>query len=355
MPSILEGYCGKSPKPRDEAEEEAKEFLQVIEDSASYQFGYNHSIAYCLLGYLCAYYRHYHPLEFITSYLNNAANDSDIKNGTAYANKVGIRVTMPKWGVSKGEYFFDESRNTVAKGLTSIKYMSNTIAEELFSLSHQKSYQYFTDLLIDISKNTSVDTRQVDILIKIDYFSEFGNQRELLRITDLFYNFFNKGQAKQISKQKVDGTIFEPIITKYAVGVTKSGGIAKKYTLLDIDSIMREVETTIKASNMPDLSDTLKVKNFEEVMGYAGYVSGNEEDRRKLYITDIYPLCRKRDGKQFGYSILTKSIGSGKDGRFTVFNKIFNNEPISKGDIIYCRSFERDGKYFTLTNYTKIY
>lgn len=55
MPSILEGYCEKSPQPRKVAEAEAKEFLQIIEDSASYQFGYNHSIAYCLLGYLCAY------------------------------------------------------------------------------------------------------------------------------------------------------------------------------------------------------------------------------------------------------------------------------------------------------------
>jgi len=39
LPSILEGYCNKSNKPRAEAESEAKEFLQVIEDSASYQFG----------------------------------------------------------------------------------------------------------------------------------------------------------------------------------------------------------------------------------------------------------------------------------------------------------------------------
>ena len=39
MPSILEGYCSKSDKPREIAEDEAKEFLQVIEDSASYQFG----------------------------------------------------------------------------------------------------------------------------------------------------------------------------------------------------------------------------------------------------------------------------------------------------------------------------
>lgn len=39
MPDILEGYCNKSPQPREIAENEAKEFLQIIEDSASYQFG----------------------------------------------------------------------------------------------------------------------------------------------------------------------------------------------------------------------------------------------------------------------------------------------------------------------------
>lgn len=39
LPSILEGYCAKSPNPREQAEQEAKEFLQIIEDSASYQFG----------------------------------------------------------------------------------------------------------------------------------------------------------------------------------------------------------------------------------------------------------------------------------------------------------------------------
>lgn len=39
MPSILEGYCNKSSKSRKESEQEAKEFLQIIEDSASYQFG----------------------------------------------------------------------------------------------------------------------------------------------------------------------------------------------------------------------------------------------------------------------------------------------------------------------------
>ena len=352
LPSILEGYCGKSPKPRAEAEQEAKEFLQIIEDSASYQFGYNHSVAYCLLGYLCAYYRYHHPIEFITSFLNNAANEDDIRNGTAYANRVGIRVTMPKWGLSKSDYFFDKEKNIIAKGLSSIKYMSTRVAEELYALSHgEKQYRYFTDVLADIDKFTCVDTRQLDILIKLDFFSDFGNQRELLRITELFYDTFKKGEAKQIKKELVDETPLGPIIQKYSVGVTKSGGVAKSYTLLDVKSILHESEEAVLKAGLPDLGDILKVKNFYDAMGYAGYVSGKQEDRTKLYVLDVFPVCRKKDGKQFGYTILTKSIGSGKEARFTAFNRVYDKDPIHKGEVIVCKGFERDGIYFTLTNY----
>ena len=355
MPSILEGYCEKSPQPREVAEAEAKEFLQIIEDSASYQFGYNHSIAYCLLGYLCAYYRYYYPIEFVTAFLNNAANEDDIRNGTAYANKVGIQITMPKWGLSKGEYFFDKDKNIIAKGLTSIKYMSSGTAEELFNIAHNKTHIRFIDVLSDIDENSSLNTRQLEILIKIDFFSEYGNQRELLRIADLFYEVFKRGHVKQLSKSKVDGTSLEPIIKKYAVGVTKSGGIAKNYTLLDVKSIMDETEDAIKAIHMEDLNDLFKVQNFADIMGYVGYISGKEEDRRKLYILDVYELVRRKDNKQFGYSIITKSIGSGIESRFTVVNSVYDKQPIKKGDIIYCKSYEKNGKYFRLTQYEKLF
>ena len=355
LPSILEGYCSKSPQPREVAETEAKEFLQIIEDSASYQFGYNHSVAYCLLGYLCAYYRYYHPIEFITSFLNNAANEEDIRNGTAYANRVGIQVTMPKWGLSKSDYFFDKEKNIIAKGLTSIKFMSAGIAEELYSLAHSKTYTKFVDVLSDIDTKSSLNTRQLDILIKLDFFSDFGNQRELLRIAEMFYETFKKGQAKKISKDKIDGTPLEPIVSKYAVGLTKAGQFAKSYTLLDVDSIMRETEDAIKALHMDDLSDLLKARNFVDVMGYVGYVSGKDEDRRKLYVLDVYPLVRKKDNKQFGYSVVTKSIGSGKESRFTVVNKVYEEDPIKNGDIIFCKAYEKQGQYFRLTEYSKVY
>lgn len=262
---------------------------------------------------------------------------------------------MPKWGVSRGDYFFDTNKNVIAKGLTSIKYMSAQLADELYNMANKKKYTRFVDVLSDLDSETSCDTRQLDILIKLDFFSEFGNQRELLRITDLFYQTFKRGQAKQIKRSLIEGSPLEPIVSRYAVGVTKSGGIAKSYTLLDIASILHEAEDAVKAVGMSDLRDIDKVRNFYDVMGYIGYVSGKTEDRPKLYVMDVFNLVRKKDGKQFGHSIITKSIGSGKESRFTVFNSVYDKDPIQKGDMIICRGFEREGQYFKLTKFEKLY
>ena len=171
--------------------------------------------------------------------------------------------------------------------------MSKGIANELFEIAHSKEYTHLVDVLYDIGKFSKIDARQLDILIKIDFFSDFGNQRELLRIADMFDNTFKKGEAKQISKAKVEGTVFEPIISKYAVGTTKTGGIAKNYTITDMHSILVEVEDAIKAFHLDDLGDVIKVRNFVETMGYVGYISGKEEDRRKRPCQHTLQVVRK--------------------------------------------------------------
>ena len=129
--------------------------------------------------------------------------------------------------------------------------------------------------------------------------------------------------------------------------------IEAEYELLPI---VDSIEDAIKAAHLEDLSDLLKVRNFYDVMGYVGYVSGREEDRRKLYITDIYPVKRKKDGKQFGYSITTKSIGSGIESRFTIYNRDYEHAKVGKGDIIYCTSYERDKNgYFRMKSYRQLF
>lgn len=355
MPSILEGYCSKSDKPREIAEEEAKEFLQIIEDSASYQFGYNHSIAYCLLGFYCGKYRYYHPLEYITSYLNNAANDDDIKIGSAMAKRRGISITSPKFGVSRSGYYFNRESNTIAKGLSSIKFMGEQVADELYNLAQRATYTTFTDLLYDIAHETTVDSRQLEILIKIDFFSDFGNQRELIAINDVF-TLFKGGDAKKLRRENVEGTMFEEIVRSYSTDKTKAGKEAKSFTLLDPMSIIRGCEAKIKSLGMEDLPLPIKCKNFAEYMGYAGFCTGEEGDRNKLFIRNVYPLKRKADGKLFGYNVLTQSLGGqGIESAFTVFKTRYEKDPIKQGDIVKCTKWQRDGKYFRMLEYEHIY
>lgn len=350
LPAILDGYCSKSDKPRAEAEKEAKEFIQILEDSADYQFGKNHSIAYCILGYFCAWLRCYYPLEFITSLLNNAAHDDDIRDGTRLARLYGIAIKNPKWGVSRSDYFYDKEKQVVAKGLSSIKFIGSSVAEELYQLSQLRQYDHFSDLLYDITNKTSLDSRQLNILIKIDFFSEFGNQRELFTILDMF-NLFKEGNAKQIKKEAVDGTQFEYIVRKYSNGKTKAGKEAKSYTLLDPMAIIRGCEDQIRSIQMSDLSVVIKARNFADAMGYAGYSSGDEADRNKLYIKDVFPVKRKRDGVVFAYNVLTQSLGSGIESSMTVFKSKFEENPIKPSDIIVCKQWEKDGKYFRMLNY----
>ena len=339
----------------EKAESVIKPFLQIIVDASSYAFSWNHSDAYSCIGYISAYLRHYYPYEFLTAALNVFSDDVE-KTGriSSYAGRHGITVTSPKWGISGNSYAYNKEKHAIAKGVTSIKYMSSSVAEELLDLARKNEYKTFISLLYDIDSKTSVTTRQLDILIKLDFFSDFGNQRELLWITSLFYDLFKRGDAKKMQRDAVAGTPFEPIIQKYSVGELKSGGISKQYALFDNRSALEECEAVVKAANLSDLSDVEKVKNFVEYVGYAGYVTGREEDRRKLLITKVSPLKRKSDGRQFGYSLVTMSIGSGKESRFTVVKKLYDATPVVKDDIIYCNAYERENGFFKLTGYRKL-
>ena len=188
MPEILDGYCRNSPKPRTEAEEEAKEFLKVIEDASAYSFGYNHATGYSLLSYLCGYYKHYYPEQFIAAYLKNAANDDDINTGRAMAKVRGIRMTKPKFRQDNRTFCIDPVEHTISDALSSIKGVGLKDAEALWNLK-DREYGTFVELLRDMTLYPgALNTAVIEKLIKLDYFREFGAIRRLLWLYNEFYN-----------------------------------------------------------------------------------------------------------------------------------------------------------------------
>ncbi|WP_455717600.1 PHP domain-containing protein, partial [Anaerosporobacter sp.] len=173
LPKILEGYCKHSSKPKKIAEQEAKQFVQIISDSSEYQFGFNHSTAYSMNGYECVNLRTYYTLEFIAAYLNRAENEEDTNNGINMARYFNITIKPIQFGKSLSEYTIDKDNNSIYKGISSIKYCNSQIASELMELSKNK-YTSFIDLLTDIKQKTSVYARQLKILTGLNFFSEFG-------------------------------------------------------------------------------------------------------------------------------------------------------------------------------------
>ena len=98
----------------------------------------------------------------------------------------------------------------------------------------------------------------------------------------------------------------------------------------------------------------IKIQNFKEYMGYIGYQSDKDSDRPKLYVLGVYPLKRKKDGFQFGYTVVTKSIGSGIETRWTVRKGVYEKNPIKENDIIFCQQWDRNERgYFTMLKYIR--
>lgn len=330
-------------------EEVIKPFLQTIVDASAYAFSWNHSDSYSCIGYVCGYLRYYYPLEFLSAALNAFTNNEEKTIAiTKYAQKMKIKILSVRFRHSYADYNFDKTTNSIYKGMSSIKFLNVGVSNELYELRNNV-YNTFIDLLIDISKKTTLDSKQLDILIKLDYFSEFGNSKELLRINEIFI-LFKKGESKKITKDKLPDEIAKKIEV-FVDGNKKDGKPSKSFTILDMMSVLHTLEAHIKSLNLPDLEYKLKIQSQFDYLGYIDIATGNESDRPKLFIKDIYPLKRKKDNKQFGYSFITRSIGSGIESRFTVFNRVFDKNPVHRKDIILCKCYTKEGQYFTLKDY----
>lgn len=324
MPQILEGYCSKSDKPRKEAEEEAKAFLQIIEDSANYQFGKNHSTGYSIIGYYCAYFRYYYPLEFTTSYLNNANNSDDINDGHELAKVKGITILPPKFRYSKAEYFMDKETNSIYKGMASIKYMNEQVSQELYMLKDNK-YDSFMDLLIDLNDKTSINSRQLNILIAIDFFEEFGKSQKLLDIIDLYEKIMSKkmkSKKGEVSFNKINLPYPKEIIEKYATEKSREDKY-KQYKVEKALELCNELMSNIEDNEMPSID---KVRINLEMTGECNYYF-EDYDSSTCIVIDVVTKFKNKKAWIF-------NISTGKTIEIKVGEGFYEAQPFKAFSVI---------------------
>lgn len=320
-----------------------KPFLQTILDASSYAFSWNHSDSYSAIGYICGYLRYYYPYEFVTAALNAFSDDEEQRTAiTAYADAHNIQITAPRFGVSKDSYYFNKDKHMISKGLASVKYMSASVANDLYRISRENPSGSFVDLWRYIKANTAIDSRQMDSLIKIDYFQQFGNNAELLRIVDII-DFFNGGTAKSVKKDKLNAQL-EPFVAAHGTDKGVKGNELKSYTITDMDGLLHDLEAYILSLHLPELPYRTRAKNQQEILGYVDLTTHLEADRRKLYILEVRPLKSKFTGKVWSYVTNAKSIGSGRTSRLFIKPWIFEKAQFAEGDIIYATHLDKESK-----------
>ena len=195
IPQIKAGFAKTMAEQygmsKEESDKVIADFIQVIMDASNYLFSLNHSQPYSYEGYVSGWLRYHYPLQFLTVALNiNQGKEEKTSALTAYAHKVGIGIKPPKFRHSRSAYFCDTETNCIYKGLGSIKYMSEQVAEALYGMRDMQ-FRNFIDVLFALQQlKDKPDSRQLDILIKIGYFEEFGSAKALLLGVEIFNKFY---------------------------------------------------------------------------------------------------------------------------------------------------------------------
>lgn len=345
LPKILEGYCNHSTQERKIAEEEAKQFVQIVQDSSEYQFGYNHSTAYSMNGYECVWLRTYYAIEFVAAYLNRAENKEDTNFGIELAKMNNIQINPIKFGKSSAEYTIDKENNAIYKGIASIKFCNSRIAEELMDLSKENEYETFIELLDDITTKTSVDARQLNILTGLNFFSDYGCNKYLLQVIKLYNGIKDEKtkkvvlpslrNCKQIKKDKFE--IFERYgVTEYLVQKYSGKETPKQYGDIDNIGLLKEICSRIPNKSMSVIE---QVRFEKEYLQYVTYYNPS--------VADFYYIVV--DFKTFKDTtkptLVLKNIQTGEETKTRIKQgKIYKQNPFGEFAVLKVEGFTMDFK-----------
>lgn len=323
-------------KSEQEANDLSQQLWQIIEDSSRYSFNASHSYCVALDSLYGAWVKAHHPLEFYATYLQiqEAKGDKDKMNAAKAEAEDYFNIHFPalKFGQDNRNITADKSTNSITNSLSSIKGFGNEIGNSLYECS-QQGFENFIDIL-DWLNQRSIKSSKVLPLIQIDYFSDFGNSKQLTLILEA-WDLLNQGTRKLIKKDKEMPQALMDIIAQNSTTMNSNGKESTSYKIGDnARKIIELYADNILQSGMDDYDIKTKMQNSQNILGYINVVTNKETDRRRLLITDCTAINDNR-GNVWAYRLGTRSLGSGKSARLTVKNTLFKDKPIKAGEVIY--------------------
>lgn len=327
----------------DEANEIAERIWKIIEDSSHYSFNASHSYCVAIDSLYCAYLKSHYPLEFYEVLLNILNNDNDkdrmVATKTEAESYFDIKFPPFRYGQNNSRIVANLESREITNTLQSIKGFGKRVGIEMYE-SSKGNPKTFIDVLKDLD-HRGIKASIVKPLIQMDYFCDYGNIRELSMILN-WWDILKQGDAKQLSKNKVEPENIRNIFEMNSDSFLKTGESSKTYLRLKTDRILYEIQNLVFDLNMDDVPIMTKIENQKRILGYVSITTNKPEDRRKLIIMDIHPLRKDKYTAPWGYVVISRSIGTGKRARLTVKSNVYDQNPIQENDIVYAHEVKKN-------------
>ena len=306
-------------------EDEFQHTWELIQSCMAYGFACPHACA--TSGDMCygAYLKVNYPLEYYTVALTNYSDDLPRTNRLIKElDYFNIKLKPIQFRKSKADYMLDKENNTIYKGISSIKFLNEKISYELYDLKDNQ-YNNFFELLKDIHDKTSVNSKQLTILIKLNFFSEFGNPNQLLEQVNIYDKYAGK---KNMSKSKLIDEQIE-ILSQYAIKVTD------KTIKLDSD---KDIAVMQAFDNTSNIKTTVK-----ERIAYENELLGMPQITIPKLSNDYY-LVNSIDGKYRNKFVKLYRLQDGENINVKVKGAVLDKQSLEEGVIIKVITMEEEHK-----------
>jgi DNA polymerase-3 subunit alpha len=246
-----------------------------------------------------AWQKAHHPLEFYKVVLQRYTNKGEKNKVTRIKKemqKCGIVLNNIKFGQDNRNFSIDKTTNAINQTMASIKDIQKTTPQELYNIQ-QNHYDNFIEVLKAID-NTSINSKTLTILIYLNYFSEFGNPNQLLKIVDVYNRF---GSVKVLTKSKLTPQELK-LATKYARKATE-----KQLREIDTDGLINELIGAIKdvTSDIQQVSYDLTYLGYTNIISDSPYY-GVEDLETTNYGTTYISLYNIKTGQSESYKLSYK-------------------------------------------------
>ena len=322
-------------------EEGFDETWKVVEDTARYSFNASHSLSYAYDSLYGAYLKSHYPLQYYTVSLNTFdGNERKTRILTKELSYFGIKLKRPKFRYSKSEYLMDKESNSIYKGVKSYKYLNEQVSNELYNLRNNV-YNNFVELLEDLS-HTSIDNKQLTILIKLGFFEEFGKSQYLLNIVGIFNKLYGK-KILNLTKLPLGLTIEE--IKPYANKLTE-----KQAREIDIKRLINYCVGKLENKELP-MKDL-----FGAMMEYQGYIDYKDESWNE----NVYIITEIKTNKYGTPFVNIYNLKKGESLEIKVYKNTLYKNPLDEYDVIYAvikdknKKRKVNGEWITLEETEKI-